>query len=904
MSIKTLTIKLADIEGNVTGLLAARADVEVRVAYSREVILTDGTVIPRSQIARNVSSSGSVSVQVYPSDDPLVKSEYRGFAIDVTVKGLPGASTIRYDRRVQVLDAMSSPVSLGELDPAEPVPSQWTSVTEMSDALAATRADAQAAVAGSRTASAAAQDAASLVGAPAGDVIRAVAITKASASLTPIYVPTLDLAGSIHAAPGVRSGLPATTHSVLAGDGTTTAQGYTTEHLATGVAGTKGAHSLTVADTTTLTTLHGDGSKVWDAAIVNGDGRAFTATVLSISGGTVTTLQPLPFDVAGGTLSSRVDAVAGQHLTKAGYKALAQHIAGWSPLVGTRGGILDGQWDTLPAALRDPWTRNAALTAYGVSNSPAPIVQSTILRQSPRNVYSTTGLTHRPNPQPGGVVVGTHAAGHGAISTLALRRRAAVVELATSAERGGNESVPAARVRVTATTSEGVVVYDRTTHGGHTWHRFPVTGADALTLEVTNTDGGIYSVNVGQTTAREAGVGDRLVTRDALLLGDSWTQYGDHYLGGALADALGATVATFGKGGTTTDWGIAWLDTALAAHPRTDTVILHFYTNDLNNNQGSTMTLPDGSTAPMWPNGLTFAQSEARWASQIRLLVAMIQQRGLRPVVILPGGVNTTNQAPASIHAEQPRLVEWAATATEIADSTAYVNTVGKRQGVSVTIGASVKTATGPAPEDPWINSAEDALVPIQRATLRRSTYTVSTVDLTVDTNSDGLADGITTQDSGTLTGDVYTASLVAGRQRLASSWAATVANGQRRLKIDAPVVAGREYLVVWDIVNATPSQTLNNSFSDVSGTAALLNTTTAILTMDAAGSGRVAYRATAGTTATRYASISRLRTNGATHTMDVRAAAIVDLTKLLADAPNLASKTTSELADFYLSLT
>lgn len=131
MALKTLTIKLADIEGTTAGLLAARADVEVRVAYSREVILTDGTVVPRSQVVRSLSSSGTVSVQVYPSDDTLVRPEYRGFAIDVTVKGLPGNSSLRFERRVKVLNAMASPISLGTLSPAEPLPPQWTTVAEV-----------------------------------------------------------------------------------------------------------------------------------------------------------------------------------------------------------------------------------------------------------------------------------------------------------------------------------------------------------------------------------------------------------------------------------------------------------------------------------------------------------------------------------------------------------------------------------------------------------------------------------------------------------------------------------------------------------------------------------------------------------------------------------------------------
>ena len=131
MATKTLTIKLGDVEGSTSGLLSGRADVEVRVAYSREVILTDGTILPRVQVLRGLSNTGTIEVQVYPSDDPLVRSEYRGFAIDVTVKGLPGVSRWRYERRVKVLNSMTSPISLGTLSPAEGVPPQWTTVAEV-----------------------------------------------------------------------------------------------------------------------------------------------------------------------------------------------------------------------------------------------------------------------------------------------------------------------------------------------------------------------------------------------------------------------------------------------------------------------------------------------------------------------------------------------------------------------------------------------------------------------------------------------------------------------------------------------------------------------------------------------------------------------------------------------------
>ena len=159
MALKTLQIRLADLEGTAQGLLASRADVEVRVSYTREVILTDGTVIPRAQVMRGLSSTGVVEVQVYPSDDSAVRSEYRGFAVDVAVRGLPGASGWRYEKRVKVMSSMTGPVSLGTLSPAEPVPPQFTTVGEMLADIEAARSSAQSSQADAQQAAADAQTA-------------------------------------------------------------------------------------------------------------------------------------------------------------------------------------------------------------------------------------------------------------------------------------------------------------------------------------------------------------------------------------------------------------------------------------------------------------------------------------------------------------------------------------------------------------------------------------------------------------------------------------------------------------------------------------------------------------------------------------------------------------------------
>lgn len=715
-------------------------------------------------------------------------------------------------------------------------------------------------------------------------------------SLTPLVVPTVGLIQATSAAPGVRSGLAPTTFP----DG----QGFVNERIVTGIAGTKDEYTIvTATDVATLTTLHGGATTPWDGIVEDiPTGEAFTVTVLSVNSGTATLLRPLPRTVTNGRLASRIDNIGGQHLTLMGYRALAQHIARFNPSVATRGGILDGQWDTRPPAYFTNWAKNAAMIAYGEVNSAAPVVRTYITVQASANAYIANGRVTRVNTTNGGVQIGTHLSGHGGIATFRPGRRPVIIEVPTCMYRDNSDTLMQ-QLRVVATTDTGYVIYDKTIDGALYIHRIPVSQADMVTIEVTNTSNAIAYIHVGQMTMREAGVGTRLNTRKMLLFGDSWSQYSDKELGKALGRELKTTVVVYGKGGTTTDWGHAWFDVALdSAGPDLDTVVLLFGTNDLNNNQNTTMLIPDGSTVAMWPNGLTAAQAKVRWAEQMRRLIARVQERGIRPVVMVPGSVNITSQFPGHCYFEQPRLIGWTPSPTELTDTTAYLNTVGKTAGAEVKVGTATFTASGPLAADAWRDPYGEALLPLQRATYQLADYRVDTVVMGTDTNGDGYTDGLTFQDNGTITDDTYTPSLVGGFQRLVSTWVAP-SNGQRRLRMNATCTAGKEYLVIWDIINATASQNLDNSYCDVTGSAVVLNASNASIAIDGAGAGRVYYRATANATAAKYTSISRLRSNGTSHTMDVRKAFFVDLTALFAVAPNIASMSTADIVQFCLDI-
>ena len=711
----------------------------------------------------------------------------------------------------------------------------------------------------------------------------------------PLYVDTVaGVVGSIVPPTGVRAGLAATTYP----DG----QGFLAEHHVGGVSGTRGTTTLTVTDTATLATLVGGGTGPWDGVVQDSTDAAVFVTVTGVSGGTVTLLRPLPIDVSGGVLASRIDAAAGQHLTLLGYRALAQLIARTSPVIGCRGGILDGQWDTLPPSYRTLWAKNAAMTAYGEINSSdgGANVRTYITAQDTANEFDPGNWARRINRNPGGVKVGTHAAGHGVTATFRPGRRPSVLELWTTSSRDASSLPTVNRVRVVVGLDDGTTIYDRVVDGALYCHRIPAPAGDALTVEVTNHDGAIAYINISQVTLREAGVGTRIGGRKIVVLGDSWTQYSGQELGAELARVTGSTVVTHGLGGTTTEWGLAWWDEYVRKE-RPDDVVIHFYTNDLNNNQDSTMPIPGGATVSMWPNGLSQAQAEARWIANIAKMIALAQADGIRPVIVMPGGVNVVRQFAGAIHLERPRLIDWSATTAELADPAAYVNMTGKTAGATVKVGSSTRYAAGPLPGDPWKDPTSAAIEGLQRLTLHRDAYNLlaGTVLIGTDSNGDGLSDGLTYQDAGVLTGDTYTPSIVAGAQRLTCVYAASGSGGSRRLRANFTAAAGKEYLLVADIANATD---VGSTYTDTFGGANLWSNLGGSLALTS-GAGLIYVRGTAATSGAKYASIATTPVAGTTKAFDVKRWAVIDVAALVADAPNAANMSTADLAAFVMGM-
>lgn len=123
---KTLVVNIADLED-----LPQEGRVTVTAEYTGDVVLTSGKILTAAPKAKKMGR-GRTEFEVFASDDPLVKTEYQGFAIKVTATLKVGNSQhYTLTRTVKPLQAMSSPISFGTLPPAEPLPNDWATVSEV-----------------------------------------------------------------------------------------------------------------------------------------------------------------------------------------------------------------------------------------------------------------------------------------------------------------------------------------------------------------------------------------------------------------------------------------------------------------------------------------------------------------------------------------------------------------------------------------------------------------------------------------------------------------------------------------------------------------------------------------------------------------------------------------------------
>lgn len=169
---RTLRVALADFEGIPHGSSAARTTATIEARYSRDVTLADGRIIPAFIKRKPHGSQGYVEFDVLPSDSTEVAAQSRGFAVIVTatVTDTRGARATRSTTRTVKVPVGTGVVSLGTLEPAEGLPSQWVTVSDMQVDLAAQGAAVRAAASAAERAAAAAEAAAAASGGGGGGV--------------------------------------------------------------------------------------------------------------------------------------------------------------------------------------------------------------------------------------------------------------------------------------------------------------------------------------------------------------------------------------------------------------------------------------------------------------------------------------------------------------------------------------------------------------------------------------------------------------------------------------------------------------------------------------------------------------------------------------------------------------
>lgn len=732
---------------------------------------------------------------------------------------------------------------------------------------------------------------------------------RTSAGLTPAFV--VPERGLIYTVPAnVRTAVPAD----LRGLTFSLAEGGGFRHeMAVPVTGVKGSRELTAA-AEAADLVAGFGANPWAGVLNAADGSEdIFVEVMSHDGVSQIVLnEPLPFDFAG-TLCSRYDDVGGIHLTQGGTRAMVQLLARATGALTARGRVwAAADWRTPPAA-ETIWAKNAALAAYGESDSAAPIVQTKLFRETAADNIVSGGVPVRPYPSPGGIYVGTHAAGHGADGTLTAGRDGLVLSFTTGAWRplttlGGVEFA------VSVKDAEGRTIYEAVCSEVLRRHTLILPRAGTYTVSTENLDGGVYNINATDLTLREPGPEGRLIRqRQRVVLGsDSWFHFYDGLAARVMEEKTGAEVVNVSKSGMTTEYHLA-RHAGDVAPLAPDIVIRGLLLNDYSYAAGAAMQYFEdlnGDEQPLWPaEAVGLEVGLEHWVSNTERLIALDAQCGAQTVMFFVGG--TASQASAQTIADWWRrldpgtpALEYVASPAELAEPASFVNTCGKFTGRPVVSGGRTLFAQGPEPEDGWRNPAEEMAQDALALALNLSDYAAAAAfTIGTDDNADGKSNGISVVGFGAQTGDAYTYSVVDGRQRLEATYAAS--SGNQRVGYSFTVADDVDYIVAAKVVNATPGQNLAiyTDLPDIVGGVNVTPLTGGENRVGADGTGVVWYRAAAGASGSKMFAIGNERVNGATRTHDVEKVVCVDVAALLADVPSQSGLTNAELAEFVLKL-
>lgn len=207
--------------------------------------------------------------------------------------------------------------------------------------------------------------------------------------------------------------------------------------------------------------------------------------------------------------------------------------------------------------------------------------------------------------------------------------------------------------------------------GGYNTLVLRLTCADNLASSISLHGFYAYAKSPETPTTGYFKTGDRIA-----FLGDSWTQFPSP-LGGQTpplradgssaegmchlserlrtrlaADGITVTTLNMGKGGTTSAWGLYWLDAVIALKPTH--CVLCFFTNDNNSRSAAAGTADsawDFDPASMWAwkvqsaGGRKGAVTTDQWFDNMRTICERLAVAGIKPIVLMPGMTASSAQS-------------------------------------------------------------------------------------------------------------------------------------------------------------------------------------------------------------------------------------------------------------------
>lgn len=561
--------------------------------------------------------------------------------------------------------------------------------------------------------------------------------------------------------------------------------------------------------------VSGAGNSSWPCVLENEDG---TYDVNLVVGEAVAGTFPLalPIKKTPVAITSRWDQAQGQHMTVTGTRAYAEHaysqltnICTATQMVGPWLGALQ------PPVYQGLWSLNAASVAYGrvvINGVATELLAETSERNSVNN-----GRLSRLSRDPGEITIGVHEQGQGGVATWTTDGRKGYVEI-FACTRAGPQTLSqrgSATLKIIGVLngSEYVIKEENLTDE-LVRVVCPYSGFDTLMARFESTSGYPFTLSLNKSVCwvSEESCG-RIIDKDAKIVtfGDSWFGYYEgefskHLQRQMRKDGGKGVVVNRGYGGMTTRFALDWLDTYVINEPGVKQCIFHFFTNDLNNLGGATYLDPNGVAKPLNVN------SRYELVANLRKLASRCEQAGIQPIIIMPAGkasaVGGVEQQKAATLMRMPVYTDKAPSISqaELSDPSSHINNYGKTTGKAVVVGSDVMYAQGSSREAKWANTQNNRLSLLESLSIPVKPFNVSSVVIGVDSNSDGLSDGIFTVPYGVNTGTTNVFTIEDGIQKQTATYTSAASTGNTRMEFPAPAIANNKYVFIIEMAGGTPS--------------------------------------------------------------------------------------------------